>query len=157
MSYSLSFQSKLRLRDAHPNLVKVVQLAIRHTTVDFSVHEVLRSIERQREYVAHGVSWTMNSKHLKQPDGFSHAVDLVPYVSGKLRWEWPAIYPIAAAVRRAAIECDVPIRWGGTWSLLNALPASPVEIENAVEEYCAECIRNGRRAAIDGPHYELMI
>jgi peptidoglycan L-alanyl-D-glutamate endopeptidase CwlK len=156
MPYSLSFQSKLRLRDGHPDLVRVVNLAIAYSDVDFSVYEVLRTVERQREYVARGVSWTMKSKHLKQPDGYSHAVDLVPYVSGKMRWEWPVIYPVAAAVRRAAVELQVPIKWGGTWSLLNDLPEKPAEIEIAVEEYCAECIRNGRRATIDGPHYELM-
>lgn len=156
MTYSLSLQSKLRLRDAHPDLARAVNLAIYYTSMDFSVHEVLRSIERQKEYVARGVSWTMNSKHLKQPDGYAHAIDLVPYVDGKLRWEWPCIYPIALAMRRAAIELRVPIRWGGTWSAINELPAVEGGIEDAVAEYCAECIRNGRRASIDGPHYELM-
>jgi len=155
--YSLSLQSKLRLKDAHPSLSNVIQLAIGYSSVDFSVHEVLRSFERQREYMLKGVSWTMNSKHLVQPDGYAHAADLVPYIGGKLRWEWPAIYPIAAAVRRAAVELEVPIKWGGTWSLLNQLPDTADGLEDAVEEYCAECIRNGRRATIDGPHYEMML
>lgn len=36
----------------------------------------MRDIETQRKYLATGKSTTMNSKHLKQSDGYSHAVDL---------------------------------------------------------------------------------
>jgi peptidoglycan L-alanyl-D-glutamate endopeptidase CwlK len=42
----------------------------------------------------------MNSRHLIRSDGFGHAVDLVPWINGKPRWEWKPIYHIAAAVRR---------------------------------------------------------
>jgi peptidoglycan L-alanyl-D-glutamate endopeptidase CwlK len=156
VSFILGIQSKFRLRDAHPDLQDVVRLAIGYSTQDFTVYEALRTIEQQKKYVSAGASWTLKSKHLKQPDGYAHAVDLVPYVNGKLRWEWPLIYPVAAAVRKAAVELQVPIKWGGTWSVINDLPAAEAEIESAVEEYCAECLRNGRRATIDGPHFELI-
>ena len=102
MTYSLGTASRAELRGVHPDLVKVVEHAIQITTQDFSVHDGLRTLKEQRRYVAAGVSQTMNSMHRTQPDGFGHAVDLVPYINGKLRWEWPAIYPIAAAVWQAA-------------------------------------------------------
>ena len=46
--------------------------------MDFSVREGVRTPETQKEYVAKGVSKTMASKHLIQPDGYGHAVDLYP-------------------------------------------------------------------------------
>lgn len=155
MNYKLGMRSQLRLRGVHPSLVSVVNLAIRYTAIDFGVHEGIRTAQRQRQYVEHGVSWTLTGKHMIQADGFGHAVDLVPYISGSLRWEWPAIYPVAAAVRKAASELSVPIIWGGTWSLLNALPQTPNELEDCVSEYVESRIRAGYRANIDGPHYEL--
>lgn len=57
--------------------------------LDFSVFEGLRDEATQRRYVRSGVSWTMNSKHLPQSDGLAWAVDLVPYLNGRLWWESP--------------------------------------------------------------------
>jgi len=63
----------------------VVERATEITSVDFAVHDGLRRIEEQREYVARGVSQTMASKHLPQADGYAHAVVLVPWIGGRLR------------------------------------------------------------------------
>lgn len=76
--YQLGKTSLQRLDGVHPNLVRVVRRAIEITAQDFSVNEGLRTLERQRRLVASGASQTLNSKHLKQADGFGHAVDLVP-------------------------------------------------------------------------------
>ena len=61
---SLGPRSIMRLKGVHPDLVKVVQHAIEITTVDFTVLEGLRSIERQRELVKAGASQTLKSRHL---------------------------------------------------------------------------------------------
>ncbi|MBU3742387.1 MAG: M15 family metallopeptidase, partial [Candidatus Kapabacteria bacterium] len=106
-TFVLGKGSLKELKGVHPDLVKVVKRAIVLTTQDFTVHDGLRTIEEQREYVARGASTTLTSRHLT-----GHAVDLVPYINGKLRWEWPPIYAIAEAVRTAAVELDVPLRWG---------------------------------------------
>lgn len=47
--------------------------------MDFSVVEGLRATERQKQLFNDGKSKTMRSKHLKQSDGYAHAVDLYPY------------------------------------------------------------------------------
>ncbi len=156
MTFSLGKGSRAELVGVHPKLVAVVERAIAMTSQDFGVHDGLRTEAEQRRYLATGVSTTMNSKHMKQSDGWAHAVDLVPYVNGKLRWEWPPIYHIAAAVREAAISESVRLRWGGCWAELNKLGASPGELEDAVQEYVARKVKAGNRAFIDGPHYELM-
>lgn len=155
MTYRLGSASLKELEGVHPDLIKVVKRAIQITAQDFSVHDGLRTEAEQRRYVATGVSKTMNSMHRTQTDGYGHAVDLVPYINGKLRWEWPAIYPIAAAVRIAAEELNVAIRWGGTWDDISKIAPDPVSMNKAVQAYVAARQRAGKSAFIDGPHYEL--
>lgn len=150
MTYALGTKSIKNLAGVHPDLARVVKRAIQLTKQDFGVHEGLRTEATQAEYLRRGVTKTKNSKHLKQPDGYSHAVDLVPYVNGVLRWEWPLIYPIADAMRAAAVECGVMLRWGGVWDkALNELPSG---LEGAVHAYSA---RHPGPDFLDGPHFEL--
>jgi peptidoglycan LD-endopeptidase CwlK len=150
--FKLGTKSLAELNGVHPKLVRVVKRAIELSEVDFSVHDGLRTEAEQRRYVVRGVSKTMNSKHLPQPDGTGHAVDLVPYINGKLRWEWPAIFKIAEAVVQAARELEVDLRWGGCWQHINPLSGWPEEWEQA---YVARKRKAGKRAFPDGPHFEL--
>lgn len=150
-------KSLAELRGVHPRLVECVHRALQLSPVDFGVHDGLRTIEEQRAYVARGVSKTMNSMHLPQADGFSHAVDLVPYINGKLRWEWPPIFDIAAAMARAAREQGLPLRWGGVWdrAFPNEVGVGHLDMKAAVDGYVARRRSQGRSAFIDGPHFEL--
>lgn len=154
MIYQLGKHSRAELEGVHPDLVAVVERAIELTSVDFSVHDGIRTIAEQTEYVRSGVSKTMKSKHLKQQDGHGHAVDLVPYINGKLRWEMEPIHKIAKAVRQAAQERGVKIRWGGCWERLDNTSRSPALM---VEEYVAKRRRQGRRPFVDGPHFEIIL
>ena len=109
-NFRLSRRSLERMQGVHPDLVKVVMLAIQLTEVDFGITEGLRTIEKQREYVARGASKTMNSRHLT-----GHAVDLVAYIGAEARWDWPLYHKIADAMKRAANSLGVAIVWGGDW------------------------------------------
>lgn len=152
MTYALGEKSLKNLNGVHPNLVRLVKQAIAVSKQDFGVHEGLRTPETQAEYLRRGVTRTLKSKHLKQADGYSHAVDLVPYINGVLRWEWPLIYPIATAMRAAAIGNGIRVRWGGVWDFaLNDLPSG---LEGAVRGYAD---RHPGPDFLDGPHYELTI
>lgn len=166
MTYVLGPASRKEMTGVHPSLAAIVEEAIKLTTQDFTVHDGLRTVEEQRDYVRRGVSKTMNSKHMKQADGFGHAVDLVPYINGKLRWEWKPIFHIVAAVRkaldivnanRAAVgKPAVKIIWGGVWDRdFASLPADAAGIEVAVNSYVARRRALGKTAFIDGPHFEL--
>jgi peptidoglycan L-alanyl-D-glutamate endopeptidase CwlK len=156
MGYVLGSRSKSRLVGVHPDLVRVVERAIQITSQDFTVLEGLRTLATQRKYVAKGASKTMNSKHLRQPDGYSHAVDIVPIVAGKPRWEWPVIYPMAAAMAIAAKELGVELIWGGVWDReLDDLPKDAAGIKAAVNAYVDRRRAMGRSAFIDGPHFQL--
>lgn len=143
MPYTLSARSRLRLVGVHPDLVRVVERAIRLTTVDFAVLEGVRTPERQRELYAQGrtkpgkkVTWTLTSNHSPAADGFGYAVDLIPW---PVDWEGPARFPkfdaIAEAMFAAAKELGVQIRWGADWDQ----DGNPRE-----------------RGETDSPHFELV-
>lgn len=157
MGFKLGQGSLNKLEGVHPELVEVVNEAIEITEVDFSVVDGLRTIEEQKEYVAKGVSWTMDSKHLPQEDEFSHAVDLVPWINGQSRWELQPMFKIAEAMRAAAIVVGVDLRWGGNWSVPTILSDSIMEPERLMKAYVELRREQNRRATIDGPHYELML
>ncbi len=129
MSLTLGAKSQEKLKGVHPDLVAVVNRAIKLTTQDFTVLEGLRTKERQAQLFASKKSKTMNSRHLT-----GHAVDLAPWPTngdfdsdGILNIEdWDQYHPIAEAMKQAADDLGVEIVWGGDW-----------------------------KSFPDGPHYEL--
>ena len=108
--FTLNDTSKKRLKGLHPDLVKVVEAAIRISPIQFQVGEGLRTAARQKELMASGATQTLNSRHLT-----GHAVDLFAYPEGKLSWDWKYYYQIEEAVKQAAHNLKIPIEWGGDW------------------------------------------
>jgi peptidoglycan L-alanyl-D-glutamate endopeptidase CwlK len=109
--FTLGPRSKARLQGVNPDLVKVVERAIKLSEVDFTVIEGLRTLERQRKLVDAGASQTMKSRHLT-----GHAVDLAAWVDDQVDWSWPLYDKIAAAMKQASAQVGVPIEWGGNWT-----------------------------------------
>lgn len=112
MGYKLGERSLQRLKGVHPDLVRVVQRAIEITRVDFTVLEGLRTKERQKALMDAGASWTMSSRHIT-----GHAVDLGAWVDNQVDWSWPLYDVIAVAMKQAAQDEEVPIVWGGDWTV----------------------------------------
>jgi peptidoglycan L-alanyl-D-glutamate endopeptidase CwlK len=106
----LSARDNQRLTGVHPDLVAVVRRAAELTTVPFVVTEGLRTKERQEQLVNAGASRTLKSRHLT-----GHAVDLAAMVGTEVRWDWPLYYKLADAMKKAALELNIPIEWGGDW------------------------------------------
>lgn len=137
-----------------PEMVQIVKRAIQLTTQDFAVYETLRSPMRQQEMVAKGTSKTLKSKHLRQADGFAHAMDLVPWINNALAWDWDGCYKIALAVDLAATEPGFTdnIRWGGAWDrVLSDFGGNVDAYKKEVELYRS---RHPGPDFIDGPHFE---
>jgi peptidoglycan L-alanyl-D-glutamate endopeptidase CwlK len=128
-------RSTRNLIGVHPDLVKVVHKAAQKSS--FIVTEGLRTKERQAQLVKAGASQTMNSRHIT-----GHAVDLAAVVNGEVRWDWSLYVAIANAMKAAALELNVPVRWGGTWKLLNDVKG-PITAKML------------SRSFPDGPHFEL--
>lgn len=108
MSFVLGAKSKEKLQGVDSRLVRLVEQAIKETTVDFTVFEGLRTPERQQQLVNDGYSQTLKSKHLT-----GHAVDLVAIVNGKVTWDKEHYPEIARAMKKAASDQQIKIRWGG--------------------------------------------
>jgi len=157
MSYQFGTRSLLHLEGCHPTLREVAMASITESLVDFGIYEGVRTAERQAEYLRRGVTKTRNSKHLKQPDGFSHAFDAVPWISGSYGWEWEPIYQIAATIDRVATRLGVAgkIRWGGIWdrTLADYGTGAAVSMKDAIAAYVN---RHPGPDFIDGPHFELV-
>jgi len=154
MGFKLSKRSLGRLEGVHPDMVAVVKRAIEITDVDFGVTQGVRTLAQQKEYVRTGKSQTMNSKHLPQSDGFSHAVDVVAYVDGNVAWELNLYDNIADAFKRAAQELDVSIKWGAAWNVTDITKWNGT-MEEAMMHYIDTRRSQGKRPFLDGPHMEL--
>jgi peptidoglycan L-alanyl-D-glutamate endopeptidase CwlK len=146
--FKLSKKSLKELDGVHEDLVAIVKRALELSVQDFAVHDGIRTLEEQQKLIKAGASQTLDSRHLT-----GHAVDLVPYVNGKLRWEWDPIYKIADAVRVAANEKGTKIRWGGAWDI--PFTGSTDSPEDLVADYVSRRRAAGKKAFIDGPHFEL--
>lgn len=120
-------RSKQELQGVHPDLIICVAQALPICSVDFGVHDGLRTKETQRELVDRGVSWTMNSMHLVQNEtGWGHAVDLVPYIAGRLSWDSiEAFIEIGNCMKEVAARNSIALTWGanvqygGHWQRIN--------------------------------------
>ena len=150
MAFKLSKKSLAKLEGVDPRLVKVVQRAIEISKTDFGVTEGLRSIATQKKYVAQGKSQTMNSKHLT-----GDAVDLVAYVGSAVSWELNLYDDIAAAMKQAAKEKGVSLRWGAAWNIPDITKWNGT-METAMNHYVDTRRREGKRVFIDAPHFELV-
>lgn len=146
--YKLSDLSKSRLVGVDPKLVLVVNRTIELTLVDFRVQEGLRTIETQQQYLKKGKTQTLKSKHIT-----GDAVDLVAIVQGKVNWDASYYIQIAEAVRLAAIELNVPVRWGGCWlsDLRNYKSA-----QDALDTYKKVRQQQGKSVFLDLVHFELL-
>lgn len=148
MGYALGKRSKDRLLGVDPRMVAVVEKAITISEQDFSVICGLRTVQEQEALVAKGASQTMKSKHLE-----GLAVDLMAWIDGG-RWELNLYDEIADAIRKAAIELGVNVRWGAAWhKTLNEWDGTAEDLMN---EYIDLRRSQGRRPFIDGPHFEIV-
>lgn len=113
----LTERDRRRLEGVHPNLVKVIESAAEITTLDFTVTEGIRTIEKQKTLVAKGASKTMRSRHIPEMNqcGSGCAVDLAAMLDGEIRWDWALYDQLAEFVKVAAEQEGVEIEWGGDW------------------------------------------
>ena len=147
MAYKLSTRSREKLIGVKGELKEVDCLAITYTKIDFGVIEGVRTENRQRALVESGASKTMKSKHLE-----GRAVDLMAYVDGRGCWELNVYDEVADAMKRAAIEVDVAVRWGAAWTVTDIREWNGT-MEEAMNSYVDTRRGQGRRPFIDAPHF----
>ena len=149
--FKLSKRSLDNLEGVDPYLVGVVKKAIELTKVDFGVIEGLRTPERQRDLVQAGASQTMFSKHIQ-----GKAVDLMAYIGSRASWELNLYDDIADAMKQAAMELNVPVRWGGAWNV-DDIRKWDGTMYSAMNHYIDERRKQGRKPFLDLGHFELAV
>lgn len=136
--FRFSARSLERLADAHPDLQRLAHRALELSPHDFGITETLRTMERQRDLVAAGKSWTMNSRHLQVP---ACALDHVIYLpGGTITWDVDLYRATVAAFKQASEELGVPIVCGADWSTRDfvhieldraSYPDTPIDVDLA--------------------------
>lgn len=108
-------QSAAKLNGVHPDLRSVIEEAGKY--VDFIVTDGVRDLATQQRLVDEGKSKTMKSKHLVQPSGFSHAVDIVPYFNGKVDYNDISRYRnIVFFIKGIGAAKGIMLRLGADWN-----------------------------------------
>jgi len=161
--FRLGQLSESHLEGVDLDLVACVRWAILITVQDFSVFEGLRTLERQKKLVAAGASRTLDSYHLPDRFGLSHAVDLVPFIDGKQQWQDAPCLRVAEAMHMAATRNAVEVTWGAVWDrplrLLNRQ-----DLASEIEAYRARWHKahprpvdheGGWEPLIDRPHFQV--
>ena len=124
----LGKRSLTTLIGVHPDLVKVMREAIKDTPIDFTITDGGRTTEMQKALYAKGRTSPggkvtnadgviKKSNHQAKSDGYYHAVDLYPYINGKIDFndEHGKLNVIAAHIKFIARKLGVKIGWGGDW------------------------------------------
>lgn len=125
MSFYFSQTSKDKLQGVHPDLIRVAEKALSYGIMDFAIAQGVRTKEQQEALFKQGrdpaypgpiITWTKQSKHLKQADDYGHAVDIVPIINGRMDWNTVENFTLLATLMfRAAMELNALINWGGHW------------------------------------------
>lgn len=117
------------LKGVHPLLVKVMYEAIKNPPFDFTITEGVRSQERQMELYDQGRTKpglivtqvdgvVKKSNHQVKADGLGYAVDIYPYVNGKVDVNaLTELKAIGAHIVKVAKQMNIPIEWGGNWTM----------------------------------------
>jgi peptidoglycan L-alanyl-D-glutamate endopeptidase CwlK len=131
--YKFGKGSKTKLESVHHDLVKILNLAISRSPLDFGISEGHRSLERQKELYDQGKSKidgiSKKGKHNYSP---SLAVDVYIYhpdleTRKKLAYDVPSLCIIAGVITSCAKELEEKgdikhsIRWGGNWDNDNVI------------------------------------
>jgi len=121
--YKLSRRSMLRLQGVDERLVKVIDLALSISNIDFGIPADggLRTAERQKE---------LFDKKLSKCDGYAKesyhqtgkAFDVYAYVDGKASWNRHHLTQVAAAILQASAMLGHNVEWGGLWKGFTDMP-----------------------------------
>ncbi|KUY29384.1 M15 family metallopeptidase [Elizabethkingia ursingii] len=136
MTYKLGERSNKNLEGVHPNLVKIMKVAIANSPVDFTIIQGVRTLKEQQEFYSWGRSKINpntgkmdrvtnadgirnKSNHQVKIDGYGHAVDLYPFFLGKVQLNHKDTIKnlklISDHIKKVAKELGIGITWGGDW------------------------------------------
>lgn len=120
--YKFGKTSKQRLSTCHPDLILIMEEALKLSFVDFGIAQGYRTIEEQQKFFKEGKSKidgiNKKSKHNYNP---SMAVDIFAYYNGKAQWDVSHLSFLGGLITGVAMrlkqenKISHTIRWGGNW------------------------------------------
>jgi len=123
-TYIFGTASAGRIATCHPDLVKILQTALKVSDVDFGVAEGYRSVEDQQRYFKEGKSKidgvTTLGKHNEKP---SMAADIYPFIGGKANYDLETLSYLAGIFHAVSEmlynqgSTNHHLRWGGNWDM----------------------------------------
>lgn len=135
MSYNLGNTSKQRRDTCHPDIVLIINEAIKVSPIDWGVAQGSRTVEQQQQYFDEGKSkinpraynslseLLKRAKHIVDGDirELSEAFDVYAYVNGKADWKSHNLCLVAGVILSTAErlfaegKISHKLRWGGNW------------------------------------------
>lgn len=124
---TFSERSKNNLKGIHPDLVRVMEQAIKDTPIDFTITDGVRTSDQQwRLYligrekpgkIVTNCDGTFDkSNHQRKADGYGHAVDIYTWKNGKLDVnDVDGLKVVSAHIKECAKRLGIAIGWGGDW------------------------------------------
>ncbi len=123
MGFKLSKRSKERRNGVDPRLIKISNLAIQITRIDFGhpADAGKRTAERQNELFKDGKSKADGYVKLSYHQS-GKALDFYAYVDGKASWADHHLAMVACAFLQAASLLGYKLQWGGLWAGYKDMP-----------------------------------
>ena len=136
MGHKLGKNSISKLENVHEDLVRIVELAIKISKVDFGISEGFRSVETQNRYYQIGRTVDVDKPTITSIDGINKkgkhnyspalAVDIYIYTpdslfKSKIAYDPSHLSYVAGVIDAAAYllkekeEISHKVRWGGNW------------------------------------------
>lgn len=121
--FKLSKNSRNNLTGVNPEIIKIVELALTLTKVDFGIPKDggLRTATQQRELFHAGKS-QLDGVNKKSYHQTGNAFDVFAYVDGEASWQPEHLTHVATAILSAASMLGVGVEWGGHWTSFIDLP-----------------------------------
>ena len=125
----------------HPDLGRLMTEAIKNTPIDFTITDGGRTAATQHslwlkgrdangkvinasQVVTNADGYINKSNHQVKSDTYFHAVDLYPYVDGRIDFNdtHKHLPTIATHIKKVAKELGIGISWGGDWKATKTKP-----------------------------------
>lgn len=123
MSFDFGINSLKNLEGVHPLLIQVLKFSLIESPYDFGIVQGVRNQKYQDDLYAQGrtkpgkiVTWTRNSKHLIQKDGYGHAIDFAVFIDGKITWDEKYYKSVADCILKIAKKEGINIESGAYWN-----------------------------------------
>jgi len=113
-------KSKEKLRTVNGKLCEVCKRALSYGVMDFTIVQGVRSQAEQDRYYELGTSkvkWPDSKHNVRNEGDLARAVDMAPFVNGKISWKIEHCLVLAGLILGAAAELGVDLRWGGNWDM----------------------------------------